>query len=115
MKVECYLRVKAKKSNYARDIENPDYFKSTELKISRNKPDTAADEIAVKLELDIPNSLFVKPTLNFKMTIPEAAVSLPVLEAEAQENLAELLQEQLGQRIHLSVSADSEAVGASSE
>ena len=115
MKVECYLRVTAQKSNYTRDISNPDYFKPCDLKISKTKPDTASNEIAVKLTLDIPNSLFVKPTLNFTMTIPEDAVTIPTLEAEAQQNLVDLMTEQLGQRVHLSVSADSDPVGASSE
>lgn len=110
MLVECYFRVTAQKSGYG-DIKHHRYFKPTDLRISKTKPATGSSEIAIKLNLEIPNSLFIKPALNFKMSIPEEACALPVLEADVQNNLAEVLAEQLGQKIHLSVSSDSELIG----
>ena len=106
MNVTCYLRITAQRTQYCSDEKSPSYFKSVDLKISKNMPDTASNEIAVKLDLDIPNSLFMKPSLNFKMSIPESAASFPVLEAAVQDNLAELLANELGQKVHLSVSSE---------
>lgn len=106
MKISCYLKVQAKKNEYRREITDSDYFIPGSLTVTKSKPNTSANEIAVKLDIEIPNSLFVKPTLNFEMTIPEDSVAIPVLNVEAQQNLAELLSEQIGQRVHLSVSAD---------
>lgn len=106
MKVSCYLRVTAQKTGYCGDVKNEHYFKPADLKISKQKPDTGANELAIKLDLEIPNSLFVKPTLNFKMTIPEDSVSIPVLEAQVQDNLSEVLAAELGQKVHLSISSE---------
>ena len=106
MKVSCYLRVTARKSRYVSDKMSPGYFDSTDLKVSKNKPDTAANELAIKLDLEIPNSLFMKPSLNFKIEIPEGAASFPVIEAAVQDNLAEMLSNEMGQKVHLSVSSE---------
>ena len=104
MKASLYLRVTAQRSNFCSDKSNSNYFNAVDLKVSKNKPDTNANELAIKLDLDIPNSLFMKPSLNFKMSIPEGAASFPVMEANVTDNLAQLLADELGQKVHLTVS-----------
>lgn len=106
MKVECYLRIKAQRSGYGTDVTHERWFKATELKVSRSKPKTEANEIAVKLNLQIPNALFVKPDLVFNVEIPENAAVIPPITAEVKDNLVEVLSKQIGQTVHLSVTGD---------
>lgn len=98
----CYLKVKAGRG-FSSDKKSASYFKAQNLTVTKNKPDTGSDEIAIKLDLEIPNSLFMKPALVFKVTVPEEACSLPEIEAKVTDNLAELLAQELGTKVRLEV------------
>ena len=106
MNVQCWLKVRAVKNGYRSKITDPDYFKPTDLRVSKNKPDIGSDEVAVKLNISIPNSLFLKPSLEFNISIPEDAAILPPIDSEVTDNLAEILTGQLGQKVHLIVSGE---------
>ena len=102
MIISCYLKVKAGKG-FSSDKTSPSYFKAQSLTVTKNKPNTDSDEIAIKLDLDIPNSLFLKPSLVFKVTVPEEVCSLPEIEAKVTDNLAEILAQELGTKVRLEV------------
>lgn len=103
MKVECYLKVKAVKTGYTSDSLRADFFKASGLTVTKNKPHTDADEVAIKIEMDLPNSLFLKPALKFKVDVPEDATPVVEIDANVSSNLAEILTRELGQKVHLEV------------
>lgn len=111
MNIECWLKVRAVRSRYTQDKRNPDFYTPTDLKVLKSKPSTRSDEIAVKINLSIPNALFEKPVIEFRVKIPESAATLPTLEADITDDLAVRLEEQLGQRVHLTISSEPDSSG----
>lgn len=88
--VTCYLIIKATLST------NGAYVKSTpSVRVAKNKPSTAANEVAIKVNLDLPLSLFQKPQLTASIVIPEESAPLEI-SAEIQENIAKAIKEQSG-------------------
>jgi len=73
---------------------------------SITKPSTKANELAIIIELFIPDALFEKPQLTAKIEIPDDAVTKPELNANVQDNIAQVLSDQLG--INVSISAPEE-------
>lgn len=103
MKVECYLVVGAERNSNIYHEESENYFKAVGLKFLKSKPDTASNEIAIKLSLTLPNSLFMKPALEFKVDVPQGTLPAPLIDAEVTANLADILAERLGQTVNLVV------------
>lgn len=107
MKVECWLRIEAKKNRYCSDKTRPDYFEAGAVNVSKKKPAvTSANEVAVKLNIELPNALFLKPALEFDVRVPEqVSLSGEPITADVQNALADALSEQLGQEIRLNITA----------
>ena len=109
MQTTVWLRVTAKINSFKyKEVDHPKYFKGCNFKVSASKPKTAADEIAIKLNLDIPNQLFLKPSLAFNINVPPPDKEDFILSAENQQNLTDLLAKQLGTNVHLSVTIPDE-------
>lgn len=68
----------------------------------KTKPATRSNEVAVRVHLEIPDTLFERPTLEARVVVPESDVPGPVVTAEVADNIAEALSEQLGLRVHIS-------------
>lgn len=66
-------------------------------------PTLAANEIAIKLEIDIPDTLFTRPSLEAKVTVPKDQVNRPVIDAVVQDNIVQEVQKQLGVEMTLRV------------
>lgn len=91
MKANFYLIIEGKrKSNYANDR------RLGTIRVSKGKPSTGADEIALSLNLDIPDALFAKPTLEASIKVPDKGQHGPVITAEVCENIAAIIKEQTG-------------------
>jgi hypothetical protein len=101
MNVEAYLIIGAGKHGL--------YYQATGLRVTRKRPDTKSNEIAIRLDLEIPDMLFQKPQLQAKFAIPEDSVSQPVISAAVMDNIAETLSQQLGIKVH--VTADIQEAG----
>jgi len=65
------------------------------------KPAVNFREVAVKMNVDLPASLFSRPALNFKLSVPEPEQQV-VIDAETQQGIADIIAEQIGVRVVVS-------------
>ena len=110
MQVICYLVVQGKVPKFGMNRQNT--REAGALRLTKTRPSTAADEISVKLDLDIPDSLFIKPSLEARISVPKGGERGPVITTDVADNIAELIRQQTGLTVHLSVDED-EADGQS--
>ncbi|MEL6363891.1 MAG: hypothetical protein AAFR11_03500 [Pseudomonadota bacterium] len=104
MKTEVWLKVEGKKSKYGAGAE-PGAISSY-----KKKPATGAGEIAIKIDLDLPDALFLKPTLTARVEVPDDHPISTEVDATVKDNLAAILEEQLGLRVHISADDKADAL-----
>lgn len=104
MRLKCYLVVQGRKPKYGlnREAER----EPGALRITKNRPDTAKDEIAVCLDMEIPDSLFTKPVLQARVSVPEGANYGGEIQAGVADNIAEIIRQQTGFSVHISAEQD---------
>ena len=68
----------------------------------KKKPDVAADEVAVKLDLKLPAALFDKPLLSAKINV-DGEVPAIELDSETVDNIENLLRSTTGLDVEISV------------
>lgn len=78
-------------------------WSSLMARLTNKLPSLASGEIAIRLDLSVPRALFTKPQLQASITIPESSVTAPVLDAIVLDNIKEVLSQQLGVDINLTV------------
>ena len=90
MDVSCYLLMTGEQW-YA------DRRRAKNIRALAKKPSRLAkNEIAIKINLSVPDALFERPELQASIVIPDSAVNRPVIDAEVCDNLAQTLSDQLG-------------------
>lgn len=72
------------------------------FRAAKNKPRTAADEIAVAVSLNIPASLFRRPQLQAVITVPDDQAPAKI-SADVQDNIAQAIRDQLGLAVTIQV------------
>jgi hypothetical protein len=72
-------------------------------RLSLKNPSLKSGEVAIKVSVAVPDALFARPQLQAKLTVPEGAVSKPVIDATVLDNVREVLQQQTGMDIKLSL------------
>ena len=104
MKVACYLVVQGRIPKYGPDRE----FRreAGTVKLTKTKPHTAKDEIAVKLDIEIPDALYFRPTLEAKISVADNASYGAVISTEVTDNIAEIIKQQTGFTVHISAATD---------
>ncbi|MBS1776010.1 MAG: hypothetical protein JSS64_06990 [Bacteroidetes bacterium] len=65
-------------------------------KFTKNKPPLRSNEIAIRVECELPIELFSRPTLKFNITIPKEAVPQREISAEVVGNIQQLIQQNTG-------------------
>lgn len=101
MNVTCYLVVQGKRPRF-HTLGAPERREPGNVRVTKTKPNTAADELAVRLEIEIPDSLFSKPTLEARVSVPEGAGYGPAITTEVADNLADVIRQQTGLVVRLS-------------
>ena len=101
MQASFYLIIQGKKHHIPR-LAREGHKQTGTIEVRKNKPNTRQDEIAVKMDLEIPDSLFEKPTLHVGASIPEDGGYGPEIPAEVQQNIAEVVRERTGLTVHIS-------------
>lgn len=102
MRTNCYIIVAGNRRH--------SWVEPGAIRLTKNKPPRlAGNEIAVKLSLDIPDGLFLKPTLEASVSIPDSAALGTVITAEVQDNIAQIIKEQTG--FNVCVSAPEQVEG----
>lgn len=95
MRISNYIVVKANK-RYGR-------VHSVSSRLTKNRPSLEANEIAVKVNLELPDELFDKPQLEATVKVPKEAVSAPVIDAEVVDNVEQIILDQTGFHVKLEV------------
>jgi len=80
--------------------------------IRKTLPVVSPGHVALRLNLEIPDRLFVTPTLEASVKVPEDAVQAPVIEADVIENIEEVVKAHTGLEIRLNLIAPEEEGGA---
>ena len=93
MKISQYIIIK-KNERWSRQ----GYFNS---RLTQKKPALAANEVAVRVELDLPDAVFSKPAFEATIKVPESAVSKPVINAEVIDNVENIIQQTTGFTVKL--------------
>jgi len=70
--------------------------------VRRNKPNTKRNEVAIRLEIELPDTLFERPQLEAQIKVPDSELGKPVVTSEVQDNLAEVLSKQMGMEVRVS-------------
>lgn len=91
MKLSGYLVVKKSNKHWGEPI----------ARFVKNSPPLDPKEISIKIECNIPDELFTRPQLKFKIDIPQNAVPQKEITAEVIGNVQELIQSNLGIDIKL--------------
>jgi hypothetical protein len=73
------------------------------IAIRERPPRLSSNEIAVKLELDLPNALFERPTLLARMKIPTEAVPKTKLTPAITDNVEKLIREATGLEMRITL------------
>lgn len=80
-------------------------WNSLHVRVTQKNPSLAAGEVAVHVKLKLPASLFTKPSLNATITVPADSVPAPTITAEVASNIAEIVKQQTGVDLHITVEA----------
>jgi hypothetical protein len=91
MKTERYLIISSKESNWTEG----EYI-CNGFRVTKTKPSLRANEVAIKIELDVPDMLFQRPQLSAKIKVSEDRVSAPVIDATVIDNIQETIKQQHG-------------------
>lgn len=69
----------------------------------KGPPATRGNEIAIKVEISLPDSLFKDPTYRASLTVPADAAASPVIEAEVINNIESVVAQATGLRLKIEV------------
>lgn len=72
-------------------------------------PALKEDEVAVALEVSLPESLFKKPQLQATVNVPEEAVRPNVIDAEVVDNIKEAIRSVTGVEMSITVQNQNES------
>lgn len=70
-------------------------------RMTQTLPKLHPGEIAIRINLDVPNALFQAPQIQAAITIPESAVPTEAISAEMRDNVKELIQQATGLEVRL--------------
>lgn len=105
VEVSCYLVVSMRRAwqvggNEWRGEAGP-------IRVSKGKPSTGANEIAIALKLELPIALFQRPDLTANIVVPPERAPF-VITPDVQENIAEQIREQTGFTVRIEAAASKE-------
>jgi hypothetical protein len=65
-------------------------------RVTKAKPGLDWNEVAIFLEIELPDALFNKPRLEAKITVPDEAAVSDVIESVVAENVQEAIEQATG-------------------
>lgn len=77
------------------------------IRVAKGKPSLHANEVAIRLDIELPISLFRQPDLVAKIEVPAERVPF-VITPEVQQNIAEHLREQTGFTVRIQATSPEE-------
>lgn len=73
------------------------------VRVTKNPPETKRNEIAMKIDVEVPRSMFFKPNIEFKLVIPQSAARPTTIPVELMGNIERNIEEATGLRVTLHV------------
>lgn len=98
--VDFYLIIDQKFSAAGHAIGTPG------IRTAKKKPSCSSYEVAIALNLSLPDSLFKRPSFQARIEIPEGQAPT-VITPEISENIATALKEQFGITLNIAAPSDS--------
>lgn len=95
MYISCYLIVYKCKGFGGRQRDK--------IRLSTRQPTLDRRERAVRVTLNLPDALWEEPQLSAKIEVPSDQVSRPHIDAQVMQNIEELVSQELGVRLELTV------------
>lgn len=71
--------------------------------LREREPKTQANEVTIRLEMNIPNQFFTRPTIKAELKIPESAVPVVSITPVMATNLERIIKENLGLNMVVSI------------
>jgi len=88
-----YLVLAPKKNSYSRALA---------ARLTARSPKLGAGEIVLNLDVEVPSSLFQRPALSAKVSVPPGQTLSSEITAAVANNLGRLVSERLGMSVHVS-------------
>lgn len=73
------------------------------VKTTKNRPNLNWNEIAIQMNLTLPNQLFEKPQLQATIVIPENAAAPKEVDVATADNIREAIEEAVGMEVRLTI------------
>ncbi len=93
MKAEVWLKIEGKRSSYGTKA-----WSAGQVHAFKSKPNTRGNEIAIKLTLQIPDSVFAEPIFEAKLELPEGTKNFPD-KVEVARHLSDAMSDRMGFRV----------------
>lgn len=77
-------------------------------KLTHTRPRMGADDVAIFLEIEIPDALFDKPHLMASIKVPQSAVPSKEITAEVTDNIEEAIKTVTGLEMRVSIATPPE-------
>jgi len=71
-------------------------------RITKNKPALGPNEVCIKIEIALPETLFTRPSIEARIAVPEDSVIPPVVSMDVIDNIQEIAAQQ-GLQLTISV------------
>ncbi len=78
------------------------------VKVYKNKPNLGWDEISIKQNLELPDALFQKPSLEATVIIPDDAAMPKTIDADVVADVHAAIKSATGLEVRLNVISESE-------
>lgn len=95
MRLQKYLVVSKAHSRYG--------YASPKVELKEREPKVQGNEVAIFLDIEIPEAFFTRPTLIAQMTIPSEAVPKNSITTNVTNNLARIIKDATGLTMSVSV------------
>jgi hypothetical protein len=79
------------------------YCHRAAVRVAKNKPTLAPNEVPVRIHLSLPLSLFQRPSLEASISVPAENVSAPLIDADVQQNIAKAIRDAIGMDVRITV------------
>lgn len=72
-------------------------------RMTAGNPALSANEVAMRVTLELPDALFEKPQLQASIVVPDDAVAAPIIDATVLDNIKETLSQNLGVDLNIEI------------
>lgn len=72
------------------------------IKTTKSKPDLNWNEVAISCNLELPDALFKKPSMEATIIIPDEAALPQIITAETANNIKEAIEQAAGINVRIS-------------